>query len=168
MSTPIDARTFRDLLADPDAAETISAASGCPLVIVDADQGQARSMLTGLNITALPAVVAVLAPDPGRLPASCFAAADVILTEDDRAPGPFTRPGGGMQAGVTALQQALAANPVAGTALALLLRSSAGLSVPAGLVAESAAYSTLQAGQEFARWRSGRPGRPRSPARAGC
>jgi enoyl-CoA hydratase/carnithine racemase len=157
MSTPIDARTFRDLVADPEAAETISAATGCPLVIVDADEGQARSMLTDLNITALPAVVAVLAPDPGRLPDRCFAAADVILTEDDQAPGPFTRPPGGVQAGLAALREALAANPVAGTALALLLRSSAGLSVPAGLVAESATYSTLQAGREFERWRSGHP-----------
>ncbi|HTZ91321.1 MAG TPA: enoyl-CoA hydratase/isomerase family protein [Streptosporangiaceae bacterium] len=163
MSTPIDARTFRDLLADPEAAETISAATGCPLVIVDADQGEARSMLAGLNIAALPAVVAILAPDPGRLPAPCFGAADVILTEDDQAISPFTRPAAGMRAGLTALQQALAANPVAGTALALLLRGSAGLSVPAGLVAESATYSTLQAGREFERWRSSRPSRPPEP-----
>jgi len=43
--------------------------------------------------------------------------------------------------------------------LALLLRSTAGQSVPAALVAESAAYSALQAGAEFRRWRSERPAR---------
>jgi hypothetical protein len=44
--------------------------------------------------------------------------------------------------------------PIAAVTLALLLRSSSGLAAPAGLVAESAAYSTLQAGPEFATWRA--------------
>jgi hypothetical protein len=39
MSTPIDARTFADLLADPGAAEAVSAATGCPLVVFDASDG---------------------------------------------------------------------------------------------------------------------------------
>jgi hypothetical protein len=126
---------------------------------VDADDDQAGRILPGLDITALPAVVALVAPDPSRLPAGCFTAADVILTEDDQAAATFTCPPGGVQAGVKALRDALAANPVAGTALVLLLRSSAALSVPAGLVAESATYSSLQAGEEFTHWRAGRPAR---------
>ncbi|MDQ1515769.1 MAG: hypothetical protein QOE80_1599, partial [Actinomycetota bacterium] len=44
--------------------------------------------------------------------------------------------------------------PLAATALALLLRGSENRSVEEGLVAESAAYSTLQAGPEFTRWRA--------------
>ena len=90
MSTSISARTFRDLLADPDGAEAVSATTGCPLLIVDADDDQAGRILPGLDITALPAVVALVAPDPSRLPAGCFTAADVILTEDDQAAAPFT------------------------------------------------------------------------------
>jgi enoyl-CoA hydratase/carnithine racemase len=160
MSMPIDARTLRDVLADPGAAETFSAASGCPLVVVDADDPAA---LADVDITALPAVVALLAPDPGGLPAACFAAADVILTSDESAPAPFVRPEGGLQQGLDLIEAALATNPVAGTALALLLRSSAGLSVPAGLVAESATYSALQEGAEFRRWRAGRQARAPEP-----
>jgi enoyl-CoA hydratase/carnithine racemase len=38
--------------------------------------------------------------------------------------------------------------------------------VPAGLVAESAAYSALQEGAEFRRWRGGRPARASEPGRA--
>jgi len=45
-------------------------------------------------------------------------------------------------------------NPLAATTLALLLRSSVDASVDSGLVQESAAYSMLQAGPEFATWRA--------------
>jgi enoyl-CoA hydratase/carnithine racemase len=51
-------------------------------------------------------------------------------------------------------------HPLASTTLALLLRGSSQRTVAEGLVAESAAYSTLQGGPEFARWRSSRPARP--------
>jgi enoyl-CoA hydratase/carnithine racemase len=53
-----------------------------------------------------------------------------------------------------------AANPVAATSLALLLRCAEGLDVPSGLVAESATYSALQANDEFFRWRATRTQRP--------
>ena len=49
------------------------------------------------------------------------------------------------------------AAPRAAVTLALTLRASPALSVPAGLAAESAAYSMLQAGPEFARWQAGTP-----------
>jgi Enoyl-CoA hydratase/isomerase len=44
-------------------------------------------------------------------------------------------------------------HPIAAATLALLLRGQEYLSVGAGLVAESAAYSVLQSGPEFAEWR---------------
>lgn len=47
------------------------------------------------------------------------------------------------------------AYPIASTALAMLLR--AGVTGRAGLLAESATYSLLQAGPEFTAWRAGRP-----------
>jgi enoyl-CoA hydratase/carnithine racemase len=53
--------------------------------------------------------------------------------------------------------------PLAAVALALLLRSSMHRDVDEGLVAESATYSMLQAGPEFARWRADRPKRALAP-----
>ena len=63
------------------------------------------------------------------------------------------------------------AAPLAAATLALVLRASLALDVPSGLAAESAAYSTLQSGPEFARWladgrASASEGRPR-PRKAG-
>ncbi len=46
--------------------------------------------------------------------------------------------------------------PLASTALVLLLRDAERRSIVEGLIAESATYSVLQAGPEFARWRAGR------------
>ena len=54
--------------------------------------------------------------------------------------------------------ETVARNPVASLVLVELLRVSDGLDVDAGLLAESASYGTLQAGQEFARWRGSRTG----------
>lgn len=53
--------------------------------------------------------------------------------------------------------------PLASVSFAMLLRASEGLGVGAALVAESMAYSMLQAGPEFERWRAGRPVRPPHP-----
>jgi len=58
------------------------------------------------------------------------------------------------QADVDELAQTVGRNPLAATTLAVLLRSSAGTSVAAGLAQESAAYSMLQASPEFAAWRA--------------
>jgi hypothetical protein len=55
------------------------------------------------------------------------------------------------------------ADPIASGALVRLLRGADRRGLDEGLVAESATYSALQAGPEFARWRSGRPRRTREP-----
>jgi enoyl-CoA hydratase/carnithine racemase len=55
--------------------------------------------------------------------------------------------------------------PVAAAALALLLRGALNRSVAEGLIAESATYSVLQAGPEFAAWRAAH--RPRTRPDAG-
>jgi len=62
---------------------------------------------------------------------------------------------------LAAIEAAVEANPLASTALAMLLRGSASRAVPEGLLAESAVYSALQAGPEFATWRAANPPRPR-------
>jgi enoyl-CoA hydratase/carnithine racemase len=161
----VDARTFRDLLADPNAAETLSAATGCPLVVVEIHSAAEGGLLACLDI-AIPAVVVVLSPDAGWLPAAAFETADVVLTDADDPQAPFVRPTGGAAGGVSAITAALGRNPVAGTTLALLLRGTGALDVSAGLVAESAAYSALQEGAEFHRWRAARPMRPAEPEAA--
>jgi Enoyl-CoA hydratase/isomerase len=163
MSLKLDARALRDLLADPAAAEELSAATGTPLVIVEAGDAAAGRALAGLDITLVPAVVLAVAADPRHLPPAAFPAADVILTEDAAAGAPFVGPGDGVAAAIEQISATLDENPVAGAALALLLRSSAGLPGPAALIAESATYSALQEGAEFRRWRSGRPARPPEP-----
>jgi enoyl-CoA hydratase/carnithine racemase len=163
MSLNLDPRTFRDMLADPALAGTISAAVGCPLVMVDVPDATQGRWLDGLDITVVPAVVLVVAPDPSFLPAGAVKAADVILTEDDAAPAPFIAPPVGLDVAIDQLDARLAHNPVAGTALALQLRSSAGLSVPASLIAESATYSALQEGLEFRLWHASRPAREPEP-----
>jgi enoyl-CoA hydratase/carnithine racemase len=59
------------------------------------------------------------------------------------------------EADVAELLGRIAAAPIAARSLAMLLRSLDGVSVDAGLTMESAVYSTLQAGPEFAEWRAG-------------
>jgi hypothetical protein len=70
---------------------------------------------------------------------------DVVLAEDDPA--------------LDRVEENLAARPIAGATLALLLRMAPQRSVADGLVAESAAYSVLQSGPEFAAWRAANPPR---------
>jgi hypothetical protein len=60
-----------------------------------------------------------------------------------------------------AVLETVAANPQASTALVMLLRQTEGLTVEQALVAESAVYSTLQGGAEFAAWRAASPVRAR-------
>jgi Enoyl-CoA hydratase/isomerase len=68
-------------------------------------------------------------------------------------------PAGGV--GLEAIEATVAANPLASTTLTTLLRDAAVRSVDEGLLAESAAYSALQGGPEFAAWRTSRPVRER-------
>ena len=70
---------------------------------------------------------------------------DVALAEDDPALG--------------SVEENLATRPIAAATLALLLRGGPHRSVADGLVAESAAYSVLQSGPEFAAWRAANPPR---------
>jgi hypothetical protein len=58
------------------------------------------------------------------------------------------------------IEEHLDAHPITGATLALLLRGQARRAAGDGLVAESAAYSVLQSGPEFAAWRKAHPSRP--------
>jgi hypothetical protein len=63
---------------------------------------------------------------------------------------------------IEAIERDVTATPIAATALVQVLRGAEGRSMSDGLLIESAVYSALQAGPEFARWRSSRPRRARS------
>ncbi len=161
MRLNLDPASLAELTAVPAASEELLAGGGWPLIIVDVPDATAARRLADIDITVLPAVVVACVPDPRGFPAAAARAADVILTEDERAPAPFVSWPGAPGGAAGLIEEALAAAPVAGTTLALLMRSAAGLTVPAALVAESAAFSALQAGEEFARWRAAHP--PRRP-----
>lgn len=62
--------------------------------------------------------------------------------------------------GVDELAARIAGRPIASVTCALLLRGAEDRNTADGLVAESAAFSVLQAGPEFAAWRASNPPRP--------
>ena len=74
----------------------------------------------------------------GAVPAGLAGLADVVVAD----PGPVLA--------------TVEAAPQASVTLALVLRAAGALGVAEALAVESAAYSTLQSGAEFARWRAGR------------
>ncbi len=85
-------------------------------------------------------------PSPGSLPVVVASltpldVADLVI-EDDQLDG---------------LISAVTHSPIAATSLAVLLRIIESVDVEAGLAIESAVYSTLQAGPEFAAWRATAP-----------
>lgn len=67
-----------------------------------------------------------------------------------------------VEAELDAVLATVARSPIAATAFALLLRGAGTRDIGEGLVAESATYSMLQAGPEFAAWRAARPSRTRN------
>jgi enoyl-CoA hydratase/carnithine racemase len=97
-------------------------------------------------------------PRPGSLPV-------IIAALDSTAagPGPSTADLTVDPAGADALADAIAANPIAATSFVLLLRAAEEVPVDTALALESATYSMLQAGGEFAAWRALRAEEP--PAR---
>jgi Enoyl-CoA hydratase/isomerase len=126
-----------------DLAETVGNAVGVPVVVV-AGPAPANGTDLGPLCELLGSLPCVLVAEPG--------APDAL--------GPFVdvRPSADEVGAVVALAHRM---PLAATTFALLLRHAEERGVAAGLVAESSAYSVLQAGPEFAAWRAGRPPRAR-------
>ncbi len=146
-----------DALASPDAHERFATANGAPLLVVDWP-------LEGGPTPRLDAARARLGLD--RLPS--LACVTVALVQGEGA-AEWTAPLRAFDLSVTsaaeleAVRATLASNPIASTALVQLLRGSLARSVEEDLVAESLAYSTLQGGPEFTRWRAERPVRAIPP-----
>ncbi len=87
---------------------------------------------------------------------------DVALTALRKVPRPWVSHGDPAGA-VAELVDRVRAWPGASVALVEVLRAGIGATADVGLLIESLAYSTLQAGPEFARWRASRPVRARPP-----
>jgi hypothetical protein len=117
---------------DPDLVDP----SGVAVVLIPDGTPPGALEKLAERVALLPAVVAG--------PAALATVADVVPESD---------------ADLEALIAAIGAHPLAATALAMLLRPSERRSVADGLLAESAVYSTLQGGPEFAAWHAGRPRR---------
>ncbi len=113
-------------------------------MLVTLEQGvPGPSGLIAELVTSLPVVV--VGVTRGLADQRWFELCDVVVAEGDPELG--------------AIVQNLEAFPIASASLALLLRGQAGRSDEEGLVVESAVYSVLQSGPEFAAWRSQHPAR---------
>jgi enoyl-CoA hydratase/carnithine racemase len=122
---------------------------GALVLVLEPDgSGAAEDRRTVARLASLPCIVVAVERGAGEQPA----AADLVV-EPDVAP-------------LDHVFATVERNPLAATALALLLRGSAGRSVGDGLVAESTTYSVLQSGPEFAGWRVSRPRHPGRPPSA--
>jgi hypothetical protein len=132
---------------DTGDAEDLSTAAGSPVVAItdDHETDQAIAALAP-RLASVPCVL-VAAPGLDRL----APVVDVFADGDE----------------LDAVVEAVERNPLAATAMVVLLRSTLTRTIDEGLVAESVTYSMLQGGPEFARWRAGRQRRQRpEPAQA--
>jgi enoyl-CoA hydratase len=144
------ATEFATALADPEAADALSDTKGSVVLValdgVPAPDGAPAT----LALSTLPAVVVGTSASTSAsdMPGTADLV-DVIGPPFGHQRAPRVEPG--------------AANPLAATALALVLRGSEVRSLAEGLQLESAVYGTLQGGPEFAAWRASRPVHPPRP-----
>ncbi len=141
-------QVLRSPYSDALIADTVTAL----VVELDSDDDATWRIDPGLTPGSLPVVVIGVVPGNGRTttlgsPGTAPAALDVVVATDDP------------------LLDDIIANiercPLAAVSLAVLLRQSETLAVDHALAAESAVYSVLQSGPEFALWRSA--SRPAAP-----
>ena len=151
-----------DLAEMPPPPLTLDAAGRPvdPLLVVDAREfaelpaPARRRAVTALRDSRRCTVV--VAPGSGRVPSELAQAVDLGLTGAGGTPDARTIAVPDVGEALGLLADRFAQTPLAALTYVWLLRQSAGLPVPAALSAESAAYSTLLAGPEFARWLAAR------------
>ncbi|MEX2293072.1 MAG: enoyl-CoA hydratase/isomerase family protein [Acidimicrobiales bacterium] len=115
-----------------------------PLVLIDLDDEHVPVLdLHSGTASVVVGLTAANAPEDHPAAPTC----DVALGLDDPA--------------IDAIQATVARNPMAAVALAQVLRGAPSRTIDDGLMVESAVYSSLQAGPEFAAWRASRPRRDR-------
>lgn len=159
-TTVLDRSAFTALMqgATDGLAEVLGALAGSPILVVDLDTPGDRPLPA--PPPALPAVIVATSRrgPSGRPPV----AVDVALTVATSAPRPWVSVRD-LGPAVSALVEAVERSPLASVALAQVLRAGRSDSLGHDLILESLAYSTLQGGPEFGRWRAERPPRRRSP-----
>jgi enoyl-CoA hydratase/carnithine racemase len=145
-STTIGLHAFGDLLSSPAAAADLTAPAGTPVVVVDLTEpvGSLDLDLLKEATRALPTVLVGIGPVPP--PSVPVAAVFDVVLEDPKP-----------------VLDTVERYPLAAVTAAVLLRSTLELDVASALAAESAAYSVLQAGPEFARWLASRPATKEAP-----
>jgi enoyl-CoA hydratase len=140
------ATEFATALATPEAADALSDPNGSVVVVALDDRSSGDAAPQPLALATLPAVV--VGTSASAMPRGADLVDVVVPPDGDE---------------LAATVDAVAANPLAATALALVLRGSEVRSVAEGLQLESAVYGTLQGGPEFAAWRANRPVHPPRP-----
>jgi enoyl-CoA hydratase/carnithine racemase len=154
MTMRVSLSAFLEQVGSATGAAELSVAAGRPAVVIDLtpqlppiDAQAAARILGGLPTV----LVGVTDREPGALSGAAAQLATLVdVLVADPAPVLHT------------VEQ----YPLASVTLAYVLRATLQLDTNAALAAESAAYSLLQAGPEFARWRAGHLLRP-GPGHAG-
>ncbi len=153
MAHVASARELLRCLADPFASEARSVLIGEPLVLVDlgvAPPAEGQSGPAWARLAELPAPTVGVATAGIASGAEALAEAlDVIASSEDE---------------LAAIQATARRAPLATLVGVQLLRGSVARGIHEGLLAESLAYSTLQAGPEFAAWAATRVPRAREPS----
>jgi hypothetical protein len=140
------ATEFATALASPEAADALSDPKGSVVVVALDDRSLPDVAPPPLTLATLPAVV--VGTSATDMPRGADLVDVVVPPDGDE---------------LDATVDAVAANPLAAVALALVLRGSELRSVAEGLQLESAVYCTLHGGPEFAAWRAGSPVHPPRP-----
>jgi enoyl-CoA hydratase/carnithine racemase len=130
---------YADLINSPFADEQIEVSEGGAVLVVSGDADPDLPRPGSLPVVVVWRGGALGAPGPP--------AADAVFGDAD-LDGVLVR---------------IESAPRSAAALAVLMRSQPDRDVDAGLAAESAVYSVLQSGPEFATWRATRPERPAQP-----
>ncbi len=131
-------------LADAGASERFSVLTGEPIVRVDlaGEAGGAtreQTLCAAQRLAELPAVAVGFGAAESACAHALAPALDVRLGADELGE-------------LEAIEESVAASPLACLGLVQLLRTSLARTIYEGLVAESLVYSTLQAGPEFRAW----------------
>jgi enoyl-CoA hydratase/carnithine racemase len=135
-----------DALCAPDATELFSPLTGDPVLVLDLGGAPPRHAAeieaASAALACLPApTIAIAAGDLAPAAAALARRCDVCVRN---------------RAELAPVLAGIDASPLAAAALVQVLRAGEGSPIEAGLVLESLAYSTLQAGPEFAAWRRSR------------
>lgn len=145
---PISPGHLHSMLLDgPSLWHDRLGAGQTPLVVVDLDCGLPMPLVdNGVPLV----IVGITDRDvPEEHPGAT--ACDIVLTRGDST--------------LDMVADSVRVAPIAATSLAVLLRGGADRVIADGLLLESATYSTLQSGLEFARWRAEHPPRDRPDTR---